>query len=73
MSKFRKYIFPSSSGSKTLIIEVISCHLPGGTDENHENLRITGVPVESLTEHLLNRSSKHRLSTNLFCNNLDIS
>jgi hypothetical protein len=29
--------------------------MPGRTEENHENLRAVGVPVEKGTGHLLNK------------------
>jgi hypothetical protein len=33
--------------------EVLSCHLPGGIEGNHEkSVRITGVPAEFRTENL---------------------
>jgi hypothetical protein len=46
-------------GTGSGIIVVLSMHLPGGTDKNHEiPLRIFGVPAEIGTEHLPNTSLK---------------
>jgi hypothetical protein len=53
--------FAPPSWPKTLTIEVLSRDLSGGTDENHENLKIAGVPVEILIDHVLNRSPKRYL------------
>jgi hypothetical protein len=36
-------------------------HLPGGNEENHENLRIAGILAEIQTEHLLNTTLEHYL------------
>jgi hypothetical protein len=38
--------------------------LPGGTEENDENLRIIDVQSEILTKHLTSVSLKHRKITN---------
>jgi hypothetical protein len=32
-------------------IEVLSRHFPGGTEENHKNLRIAGITAEICIEH----------------------
>jgi hypothetical protein len=41
-------------GSGHGLIEVLFRNLPGGTEENHENLRIAGVSDYIPTEHSLN-------------------
>jgi hypothetical protein len=38
-----------------VLIEVLSQHLPGETEENYKkSVRIAGVPVEIQTEHIPN-------------------
>jgi hypothetical protein len=43
-------------GMNRVLIDVISLHLPGGTEENYKNssVRTASVPAEVLTEHLTN-------------------
>jgi hypothetical protein len=35
------------------LIDALSQNLSGGTEETHKSLRITGLPAEIPTEHLL--------------------
>jgi hypothetical protein len=48
------------------LIDVLSQHCPRESEENHRNLRISGVPAEIRTENLPNTSLEHYLKTNLF-------
>jgi hypothetical protein len=54
-------LFYDAVSSKTAqlhgLIEVLSWHLPGENNENHENLRQDGrCPGQDLNKHLLNTS-----------------
>jgi hypothetical protein len=54
-------------GSCHDLIEVLSWHLPGGTDENHrKSVMIADAPPEIQTKYFLNASLGHYLQTNLF-------
>jgi hypothetical protein len=46
-------------GSGRGLIEVLACYLPGQTDENHENLKKTGVPAETRNNVLWNTFPEH--------------
>jgi hypothetical protein len=49
-----------SEGSSCGLIEVLSWHLPGRTEENSEKpFRIVGVLAEIQTEYFLNMSQEH--------------
>jgi hypothetical protein len=44
------------------LIQVLSWHLPGGTEENHKNpVRMAGVQAEIRTKNLSNKSLQHYL------------
>jgi hypothetical protein len=48
------------------LLEVLPWHLLGETEESHQNLGITGIPVEIRTEHPTNtRLERYRYTTTL--------
>jgi hypothetical protein len=55
------------SGSGCCLIEVISQHLPGGTEENYEKpVSVACVSAEIRSEHLRNTRVEPYHHTNLF-------
>jgi hypothetical protein len=57
------------------LIELLSQHLSGGTQENHGtkiSVTTAAVPAEIGTKHLSNKSIEHYLYTNLFGQRISI-
>jgi hypothetical protein len=56
MTLYRDFImnWKDSEGRGCGLSEVLYQHFPGGTQENHENLKITAVPAEIRTTQLPN-------------------
>jgi hypothetical protein len=62
----KKWIRKDFKGDDRDLIEVLSRHLPGGTEENYEtSVRIASVPAEIRTEHIPNTSLERYRYTNL--------
>jgi hypothetical protein len=58
-----EWIRKDLKGSSNCLIELLSQHLHGGTDENNEktSIKIAGVLAKIQTEHLLDTSLEHYL------------
>jgi hypothetical protein len=65
------WMVKNSEGSGRGLIEVLSQCLPGGTEENDENLdRIGCVPIEIRTQHFPNASIESYRCPNSLSNNM---